>query len=179
MMLTALVAYAEREGLGDLDFETRPVDYELRIDDKGSFVGLVPLGTDRARAPLSRLPKSPPSRNNPGSTNFVVDNASYVLGTPKAKEKQRNAKKCFDSYRALIVDAGGEGDEGLCALATFLGRSDERARADLELKRLEAAKANRPETAAKNADARADKVLVPTLDSDGALRVHGGFIAGK
>ena len=32
MMLTRLVEYAEREGLGDLDFEARPADYDLRID---------------------------------------------------------------------------------------------------------------------------------------------------
>ncbi|HEY1554924.1 MAG TPA: type I-C CRISPR-associated protein Cas8c/Csd1 [Kofleriaceae bacterium] len=173
MMLTALVAYADREGLGDLDFETRPVDYELRIDDDGTFVGLVPLGTDRGRAQLPRLPIGPPSKNNPGYPNFVVDNAQYLLATPKKDAKAGNTEKCFESYSKLIDDAGNESaDAGLRALAKFMHRDDQRLAADGELKKLEAAKSNRQETVAKNVAARADRVLAPTLDSDGALRIH-------
>lgn len=173
MMLTALVAYADREGLGDLDFETRPVDYELRIDDEGTFVGLVPLGTDRGRARLSGLSKGPPSKNNPGYANFVVDNAGYVLGTPKQGARAGNAEKCFESYSKLIDDAEKDSrDDGLRAIGKFIHRSDQREAADEKLKHCEAAKSNRQETADRNVAARADKVLAPTLDSDGALRVH-------
>lgn len=163
MILTALVAYAEREGLGDLDFEKRPVDYELRIADDGGFVGLVPLTLEKKRAELSALPIGPPSKNNPGYPSFLVDNAQYVLGTAKQGAKAGNAEKCFASYAALVREAAAASDDpALVALNRFLARPDERQRADDELNRIEG----------KAAEKRGDRVFVPALDSDGARRIH-------
>lgn len=173
-MLSALVAYAEREGLGDPDFETRSADYELRIAQDGSFVGLVTLG-DRAtgRAPIGGLPIGPPSKNNPGYPNFLVDNAQYVLGTSKKNAAPGNAKKCFESFVALVARAAGAtNDDGLVAFLEFLRRSDQIARADEELAAREAAKSNRPETSAKNVEGRGDRILLPVLHIDGARRMH-------
>lgn len=173
-MLRALVAYADREGLGDLDFETRKVDYDLRLDLNGGFLGLVPIATSEGRrTSLVRLPIGPPAKNNPGYPNFVVDNARYVLGIPKPNEKDGNAKKCFDSFKALIdMAAASSGDDGLRALAAFLGRPEELRRADDMLATSEAAKSTRAETSEKSREARGDRVLVPVLDSDVARRIH-------
>lgn len=164
MMLQALVAYAERKGLGDLDFESRRVDYELRIDGDGEFVGLIPLSPDsKTRRVLDGLPMGPSSKNSPGYPSFVVDNAQYVLCVPKKGAKPGNAEKCFDSYLALIRSAAEEsGDEALLALLRFLERPEQRQRVDDELARLED----------KKADGRGDRVLVPALDSDGARWMH-------
>ncbi len=163
MMLQALVAYADREGLGDLDFEKRPVDYELRIAEDGAFVGLVPLASGKKRAELSGLPIGPPSKNNPGYPSFIVDNAQYVLGTAKQGAKEGNAEKCLASYVALASEAAASSqDDGLLALKRFLDRPEERERADQDLARLEQ----------KAAEKRGDRVLVPALDSDGARRLH-------
>lgn len=164
MMLRALVAYADREGLGDLDFDERPVDYELRIGVDGDFVGLVPLSADRKRrATLSGLPIGPSSKNNPGNPSFVVDNAQYVLSTAKKNAKEGSAAKCFESYLALARAASEESeDEGLAALVRFLADPAQRAAADAELGRLED----------KKREERGDRVLVPALQGDAARRMH-------
>ncbi|MCC6528489.1 MAG: type I-C CRISPR-associated protein Cas8c/Csd1 [Polyangiaceae bacterium] len=163
MMLQALVAYADREGLGDLDFEKRAVDYELRIAADGAFVGLVPLTENKRRTRLSGLPIGPTSKNNPGYPSFLVDNAQYVLGTAKKDAKAGNAEKCFESYVVLTAEAAGAThDPALLALRRFLERPPDRALADAELARLED----------KKADQRGDRVLVPVLDSDAAARMH-------
>jgi CRISPR-associated protein Csd1 len=173
MMLTRLVEYAEREVLGDLDFQSRQADYELRIDASGKFVGLVPLTIDNKRQLLSGLPLGPKSKNNPGNPSFLVDNAQYVLGTAKKNSKEGNAKKCFDSYANLIRTAARESnDEALTALAVFLADEEERRKADKELADREAKRTSKPDTAEKNVGKRGDSVLVPVLDSDGATRMH-------
>ena len=163
MMLQALVAYADREGLGDLDFEARPVDYELRIDRAGQFIGLVGLDEGKQRRFLSRLPAEPPSRNNPGFPAFVVDKAQYVLGLAKPGEKAGNAKKSFDSYVALIAEAADSTkDEGLEAIRAFVKSAGEMERACAAL----AEREPKPE-------GRDGKVLVPTLASGAiAQRIH-------
>ena len=106
MMLQALCAYAEREHLvEDPDFEKYAVDFELALAADGRFLGLVALADGKQRRVLSGLPIRPISRNQPGSTCFVVDNASYVFGVPKAggdaKLKADNAKRCVDAFREL------------------------------------------------------------------------------
>jgi CRISPR-associated protein Csd1 len=166
MMLQALCAYAEREGLGDLDFEKRPVDYQLRLDVDGTFLGLVALATGRVRAVLDRLPLGPPSKNNPGYPCFVVDNATYILGTPKdggdPQKKRENADKCHKSYCALIGEAADKlEDEGLRALNEFLKKAGEVFKADAALQQQEA----------KTPEKRGERVLVPVLESDDS-RIH-------
>lgn len=162
MMLRALYDYAEREGLGDLDFEKRKVDYQLVLARDGVFLGLVPLGTPKARAEIDRLPIGPASKNNPGYPSFVVDNAMYVLGTPKGggdvEKKRVNAEKCRASYRDLIASAAAESsEEGLTALLAFVTNDAEIRRADAALEKED----DKPEL-------RGDRVLVPVVDGDSA-----------
>lgn len=162
MMLQALAAYAEREGLGDVDFEKRKVDYQLVLAKDGRFLGLVPLANGKLRTEIDGLPIGPPSKNNPGYPSFVVDNATYLLGTPKdgsdAQKKRDNAEKCRVSYRNLIeIAAQATRDEGLTALLAFVASTDEIRRADAALAQADA----KPE-------ARGERVMVPVLDGDAA-----------
>lgn len=161
MMLQALVAYADREGLGDVDFQKRPVDYQLVLRGNGTFVGFVPMGSGKARAELADLPIGPPAKNNPGYPSFIVDNATYVLGTPKeggdAQKKRENAEKCRTSYRDIVAEAARcAGDAGLTALHAFVSSDEEVRRADAALEKMDAKPAGRGE-----------RVLVPMLESDG------------
>lgn len=162
MMLQALYAYAEREGLGDVDFEKRKVDYQLVLAKDGTFLGLVPLATGKDRAELKGIPIGPVSKNNPGTPSFVVDNAAYVLGTPKdggnAEKKRESAAKCLSSYRALIAEAAqASEDEGLAALHAFVSSDEQIRRADAALMSMD-----------EKPDKRGDRVLVPLLSDDGS-----------
>lgn len=163
MMLQALCAYAEREGLGDLDFEKRKVDYQLVLAQDGRFLGLVPMGTPKVRVELEGLPIGPKAKNNPGYPNFVVDNAMYVLGTPKdggdATKKRDNAEKCRLSFRDLIAEAAtASGDAGLLALQAFVANDAEIKRADEALAKVD-----------PKPDGRGDRVLVPLFEPDGSI----------
>lgn len=161
MMLQALVAYADREGLGDVDFDKRAVDYQLVLRNDGTFLGFVPLGSGKNRAELNGLPIGPPSKNNPGYPNFIVDNATYVLGIAKEggdpAKKRDNAEKCRISFRDLVALANREAaDEGLAALHAFLTNEEEMKRADAALEKIDAKPAGRGE-----------RILVPMLESAG------------
>ena len=165
MMLQALVAYADREGLGDVDFQKRAVDYQLVLRDNGTFVGFVPMASGKVRAELKDLPMGPSSKNQPGCPNFIVDNATYVLGTPKdgdeadKKKKQESAEKCRVSFLDLVAQAAKESqDPGLIALHAFVSNPEEIRRADAALEKADAKPAGRGE-----------RVLVPMLESDGTL----------
>jgi len=162
MMLQALVAYADREGLGDLDFESRAVDYDLRIAADGAFVALLPLSEGKKRVRISGLPIGPSSKNNPGYPSFLVDNAQYVLGVERRNAKPGNAQKCFRSYVELVREASGADDAGLLALMAFLDRPKEVSRASAALRAREE----------KDPDKSGDRVLVPALDGDAESRIH-------
>ena len=161
-MLDALVAYAEREALGDLDFEARTVDYKLCISSEGDFVELRSLAKNGRRSVMSGLPTAPLSKTSVGQPNFLVDNAQYVLGASKDGSRRRSAPICFDSFVDLIRTAAGEAeDDGLAALLRFSERPAEVAKADAELARLEATRAQQ----------RAGCVLVPRLAHD-PVHIH-------
>lgn len=162
MMLQALCAYAEREGLGDLDFEKRNVDYQLVLARDGGFLGLISLASGKQRAEIEALPIGP-QRTNPGFPSFVVDNAAYVLGTAKdggdAAKKRENAAKCRSSYRDLIAEAAAATeDPGLAALLAFVESDEQIRRADKALAEVDA-----------KPDQRGDRVLVPAYEPDGTL----------
>jgi CRISPR-associated protein Csd1 len=159
MMLQALCAYAERERLvEDPDFEKRPVHYELALSKDGRFLGLVTLGEGKQHRTLSGLPLSPSSRNNPGNPSFVVDNANYMLGIPKAggnaNLRLSNAQRCAASFRELVQAAAtATTDPGLVGLLRFLDSAEQVSIADAALAHAEE----------KKSEGRANKVLVPRV----------------
>jgi len=162
MMLRALCAYAERERLvEDPDFEKRPADYELALAEDGRFLGLVPLADGKQRRALSGLPLGPSSKNNPGNPSFVVDNANYLLGIPKAggeaERKLLNAQRCAQSFRELVQAAAtATTDVGLVGLLRFLDSAEQISIANAALADAEE----------KKPEGRADKVLVPRVGED-------------
>jgi hypothetical protein len=92
MMLAALDDLAQREHLvDDPDYEKKKVDFFLRIDAQGTFLGLIPTRTDGGRAyeiPVPRFPK----RSSGVSAGFLFDNAKYVLGLG-GDEGERNERQ--------------------------------------------------------------------------------------
>ena len=131
MMLEALVALAERKGLiEDPRYGKRVVHYQLRIDDDGRPVALVPLGEDgRGRALVVPVV---PKRTVAVSPAFLVDNAQYLLGIPKRRKGQApdslaidRAAKCQAAFASEIRAAvDSTKDEGLTALVAFLDRQE-------------------------------------------------------
>jgi CRISPR-associated protein Csd1 len=127
MMLEALVDLAERKGLlDDTSFAKRAVHYQLRIDENGRPIALVPLGeNDRG---LDLLVPTPPKRSVGISPAFLVDNAQYALGIPKRKKGKppegaavSRAPKCLRAYSELVQAAhAATKDAGLGAVSAFL-----------------------------------------------------------
>jgi CRISPR-associated protein Csd1 len=168
MMLEALVALAERKGLvDDPSFAKRSVHYQLRIDGEGRPVALIPLG-EGGRGLEIAVP-SPPKRSVGITPAFLVDNAQYVLGTPKRKKGKAaeesavlRAPQCLLAYTESIESAAGAtGDEGLRAVASFLARrsADASGAADVE-------------SMAMDHEWTGDENLAFVLESDGGTYVH-------
>ncbi len=158
MMLQALFEYAQREGLGDLDFEQRTVHYQLVLAKDGRFLGLVSLGSGKRREEFGGLPKSP-NDNNPGSQRFLVATAMYVLGIQKLDSRDPTAaERSRKAYTRLVHEAEqASGDDGLRALRIFLSDGKAVSDADAELAKKEGSAA----------DKRGNCVLAPFLEDDG------------
>ncbi len=123
------------------------------------------MGSGKQRVELDGLPIGPTSKTQPGCPNFIIDNAMYVLGTPKdggdADKKKESAEKCRVSFRDLVTLAAKEtADEGLQALGAFVNNDEEIRKADAALEKIDAKPAG-----------RGDRVLVPMLEAD-ASHVH-------
>ncbi|MFT3767479.1 MAG: type I-C CRISPR-associated protein Cas8c/Csd1 [Minicystis sp.] len=160
MMLQALYDLARRERLvEDPDHETKRVDFFLRIDQSGRFLGLTPTEDDGRvlEIPVPRFPKRSGTGTTPG---FLYDNAKYVLGLGggEGAEGGRN-EKCVEAFRALVDALARETrDEGACAVARFYERRAAQLRAIV---------AQHPEGAFSGSEWIAFK-----LDGDGERPVH-------
>ncbi len=111
MILQALTAYYEqlvRQGKlsapgWDDSFK---VSYELRLNDAGQLVSIVPLLTEKTMgkktvlAPRAMRVPAHVKRTAGVSANLLCDNSSYLLGADE-KGKPERAKQCFDACAAL------------------------------------------------------------------------------
>ena len=111
MILQALTAYYEqlvRQGKlsapgWDDSFK---VSYELRLNDAGQLVRVVPLLTEKTvgkktvLAPRAMRVPAHVKRTAGVSANLLCDNSSYLLGADE-KGKPERAKQCFDACAAL------------------------------------------------------------------------------
>jgi CRISPR-associated protein Csd1 len=124
MMLAALYELAQREHLvDDPDYEKKKVDFFLRIDEKGTFRGLIPTRTDGGRAHEIQVPRFP-KRSSGISAGFLFDNAKYVLGLG-GEGAERN-ERCVEAFRALVTElVERTHDEGAIAVARFFDRRKE------------------------------------------------------
>ena len=111
MILQALTAYYEqlvRQGKlsapgWDDSFK---VSYELRLNDAGQLVSIVPLLTEKTMgkktvlAPRAMRVPAHVKRTAGVSANLLCDNSSYLLGADE-KGKPERAKQCFEACAAL------------------------------------------------------------------------------
>jgi CRISPR-associated protein Csd1 len=113
MMLQALIAYAERENLGDADFEPVGVRWLIPLDRNGKLAGgPIPLSEnpdDKKPRPKQMIrPFTSPNELNQGSkSHFLCDTLERVtlLLDPKAAEKAEARRVQHGYFQALLKEA--------------------------------------------------------------------------
>jgi CRISPR-associated protein Csd1 len=115
MILQALLAYAERDNLGDADFEPVGVRWQISLARDGRYVGLLPLSDDpTAKKPrpktLSRPFTSPNALTQTGDkarSYFLSDTLerSALYLDPKTPEKHENRRAQHRYFRRLLSAA--------------------------------------------------------------------------
>jgi len=131
MMLQALIAYAQREGLGDADFETVGVRWLIPLDGTGRRVGgpiaLSENPADKKPRPKQMLrPFTSPNELNQGTkSHFLCDTLerATLLLDPKAAEKVAARRVQHGYFKALLREAASacpEDSERLEAVLRFL-----------------------------------------------------------
>lgn len=115
MMLQALIAYADREKLGDPDFKKMPVRWEIALDRAGKFTGVViPRVNDpEAKQKQPRQVVRPFTRNDDighGKAHFLCDTAERALGMLPENVKANTAASRatqFAYFKDLLRRAAG------------------------------------------------------------------------
>ena len=113
MILQALAGYydrlAESGKLQRPGWQKAKVSYALELGLDGSLRHVLPLlievtrGKKKALAPQELNAPSPEKRSVGIVSNFLCDNATYLLGLD-AKGKPERAVKCFEACKALHLD---------------------------------------------------------------------------
>jgi len=108
MMLQALIAYAEREKLGDADFATVGVRWLISLDKAGKFAGVIPLAensNDKKPKPkrLAR-PNSDPDFVSHGRSYFLCDTLERSLLFVEESDKLEK-RKLNQAYFVSLLDA--------------------------------------------------------------------------
>jgi len=136
-MLQALMEYAEREGLGDADFATADVRWEIPLDDKGKLCsGPIALSEDAtAKKPLPKKilrPYTSPNELNQGDkSHFLCDTLERCVQMldEKSSPTRRAQHAYFKSLLQETAQAVPEVQPQLEAVLAFL--NDEEAIAGL------------------------------------------------
>ena len=133
MILRALYELAETEGLlDDLDYESKPVAYLVRIGSGGRLLGIETTrpapeegSKRRPEAKRFRVPREP-KRTSGDRALFLVDKAEYAFGVdPDGKRPAAKLKARHDLFRERVAEAAtATGDEGLTAISGWLSRLD-------------------------------------------------------
>jgi len=131
MMLQALIAYAEREQLGDADFETVGVRWLIPLDRGGQLAGNpIPLAENpnekkpRPKA-MSRPFTSPNELNQGTKSHFLCDTLerATLFLDPKTPDKTEGRRTQHGYFQSLLEEAArARPDEAarLNAVVTFL-----------------------------------------------------------
>ncbi len=142
MMLQALIAYAEREKLGDPDFETVGVRWLIPLDGSGKLAGgPIPLAEnpDAKKPRPKRLtrPKSDPDFVSHGRSYFLCDSLErcllFVDDPNKAAKRRINQAYFIGLLDEAAKFCPGEA-ERLGAIARFLGDTEELAKLHTQFK---------------------------------------------
>ena len=139
MMLQALIAYAERENLGDADFETVGVRWLIPLDRGGQLAGdPIPLAenpNDKKPRPKAMLrPFTSPNELSPGKkSHFLCDTLerATLFLDPKTPDKADGRRTQHGYFQSLLEEAAqAKPDEAarLNAVITFLCDSASTAR---------------------------------------------------
>ncbi len=113
MMLESLIAYAERENLGDPDFEATAIHWLLPVGMDGRMSGNpIPLYADPdAKKPqpkrLQRPFTSPNELNQGDKSHFLADSLerALLLPNPKAPEKLESRRQPHAYFKRLLNEA--------------------------------------------------------------------------
>jgi CRISPR-associated protein Csd1 len=160
MMLQALISYAERENLGDADFEPVAVRWLIPLDHSGKLAGgpipLVENPDDKKPRPKMLLrPFTSPNELNQGTkSHFLCDTLerATLLLDPKAAEKAAARRVQHTYFQTLLEEAAAAcpaESPKLHAVLTFL--RDEASLAELH-RQLLAAKAKPSDNTAFSVD---------------------------
>lgn len=132
-MLQALIAYAERENLGDQDFEAVGVRWLIPLDSNGKLAGgpipLIENPSDKKPRPkrLTR-PKSDPDFVSHGRSYFLCDSLErcllYVDDADKLVKRRLNQNYFIGLLEEAAKSCASEADR-LGAVARFLRSEDE------------------------------------------------------
>ena len=144
MMLQALIAYAERENLGDPDFEAASIHWLISIDAAGKLSGdPTPLYDDPgAKKPqpkkILRAFTSPNELNQGDKSHFLADSLerAILMPNPKAPEKAEGRRVQHAYFKKLLGEAAAAAPSAagkLNALLSFLGDEAELARLHVAL----------------------------------------------
>ncbi|WP_426735037.1 type I-C CRISPR-associated protein Cas8c/Csd1 [Myxococcus faecalis] len=110
MMLTALNDFARERGLVDDPlYETKPVDFLIRLSAKGKLLGLEPTQDEKGRGKPLSIPRLPTRAVNIAA-GFLADNTKYVLGhDPEAREgKADKGAPRLAAFVKLVKEAAAD-----------------------------------------------------------------------
>ena len=138
MMLQALIAYAERENLGDPDFEAASIHWLIPLTSNGKLSSdPIPLYDDPTiKKPqpkkLLRAFTSPNELNQGDKSHFLADSLerAVLMPNPKAPEKAEGRRVQHVYFRKLLTEASVAAPSAaakLTALLTFLSDDTELA----------------------------------------------------
>lgn len=132
MILQALYELAQVEGLSeDLDFQDLPVAWHIALKPDGTLLGIhprweliTPDGKKKAvrTVPVERIPMRF-GRTSGVASQFLVDNAQYVLGAapPDKPGKPARLAQCREAFRASVeACAEATGDPAIQSVLLFL-----------------------------------------------------------
>jgi CRISPR-associated protein Csd1 len=112
MMLQALIALADREGLGDPDFEETAIHWLLPLNGDGSLSGppVQLLANSDAKKPTPKTYKrpftSPNELSQGGRSHFLADNLERVLlFNPKEPDKAQSRRNSQLYFKNLLTEA--------------------------------------------------------------------------
>ncbi|MFA5264352.1 MAG: type I-C CRISPR-associated protein Cas8c/Csd1 [Opitutaceae bacterium] len=139
MMLQALIAYAERENLGDPDFEAVSIHWLIPLSSAGQLLGdPIPLYDDpTVKKPqpkkLLRAFTSPNELNQGNKSHFLADSLerAVLMPNPKAPEKADGRRVQHAYFKKLLseaITAAPAASAKLSSLLTFLADETELAR---------------------------------------------------
>ncbi|MCP3139987.1 type I-C CRISPR-associated protein Cas8c/Csd1 [Pyxidicoccus xibeiensis] len=137
MMLAALNAFARERGLADDPlYEVKPVDFLIRIDVEGGFIGLESTVGEGGKGKPMSIPRLP-QRSANIAAGFFADYPKYVLGHDKeestapkgwARPTGKSAAK-LDAFLALVQEVTAQADiPEARAVEAFLKNASSRRR---------------------------------------------------